>query len=239
MEWTLRETSPVFIVPKARRGSMPDRPIDARVVGAAEVTPVRVDDPDAYRWLHERYSAMLMHEDELIHQRTSLMLTASSIFIGAYFLAVEYDPTHTVAIEISVPLALFGIILAFAWLAVVRRTVAALELWRSQIIGIEKSRFDSSSPVDRLYAIYTLHEATFQEHAGYVVRGRTGADGQARTFASTLKAVLHPNLTVKEWFRIGVAPLDVQATIPYIFLIAWVAILIVALGQNAASFGFL
>lgn len=167
--------------------------------------------PEERRWLHDKYERLAAEEGQLAAGRTSYFAAIASVLVTGMVVGTAYfrgDPL--VLAGIASFLSAIGIVISFVWAVLLHRTNDAQSLWREAAARIE----EAEPPLEgNLPGTITL-----RSH---------------RTLSVNL---LRPYQAHRTRFSAGegigwmdrVAPGRLTESLPLVFLILWVVVLVYA-----------
>jgi hypothetical protein len=103
--------------------------------------PPSGDTPSAEerRWLHDKYQRLSEHEAQLADYRSSYFAVLNTALVaGLALLLVNLYRSPPLFVAGATLLAGFGLVVTMIWSLLLRRTTAALELWREAVLELER-----------------------------------------------------------------------------------------------------
>ena len=137
--------------------------------------------PSERRWLHDKYEKLAEHEAQLADYRTSYFAVLNTALVAGTVLVIinllRSPPIFAAAVTL---LAVIGLVMSIVWALVLRRTIAAQNLWRDAALALETDYPPVSAPLLRdvpagrsrgritvdLARPYHAHRTRFSREAG-------------------------------------------------------------------------
>jgi hypothetical protein len=165
--------------------------------------------PEERRWLHDKYERLAGDEASLADSRTSYFAAIASALVAALVVLVINElRSPALFVTMASLLAAFGMLIAGVWTIVLRRTTAALTLWRESALLLEEGASPITTPLP----------ATVSLRAGHTIE----IDLTQPYRAHQTRFVTAPGIS---WID-RVRPSELSANVPFSIVVLWALVLV-------------